>query len=84
MNGIIPESPRYRLGSLSKHPDSSALTIVYQHSQLEQRQLLPALPHAQAQQQLVQEEVQHNSQGIFLCVPSVALATSLCSLDQQP
>lgn len=84
MSGIIPESPRYRLGSLLKHPDSSALTIVDRHLQLEQKQLLPALPHAQAQQQLAQGEVQHNSQGIFPCVPSIALATSLCSLDPQP
>lgn len=84
MSGIIPESPRCRLGSLLTHPDSSALSIVDRHSQLERRQLLPALLHAQAQQQLVQGEVQHNSRGIFLCVPSIALATSLCSLDLQP
>jgi hypothetical protein len=84
MSGIIPGSPRYRLGSLLKHPNSSTSTIVDRHSQLERRQLPPAPPHAQAQQQLVQEEVQHNSQEIFLCVPSIALATNLYSLDPQP
>lgn len=84
MSGIIPESPRYPLGSLSKHPDSSALSTVDRHSQLERRQLPPALPRAQSQQQLAQGEVQHNSQGIFLCVPSIVLATSLCSLDPPP
>jgi hypothetical protein len=57
MSGIIPGSPRYRLGSLLKHPNSSTSTIVDRHSQLERRQLPPAPPHAQAQQQLVQEEV---------------------------
>lgn len=84
MSGIIPESPRYRLGCLLKHPNSSALTIADRHSQLEQRQPLPVLLHGQAQQQLAQGEVQHNSRGIFLCVPSIALATNLCSLGPQP
>lgn len=61
MSGIIPESPRYPLGSLSKHPDSSTLSTVDRHSQLARRQLPPALPRAQSQQQLAQGGVPTHS-----------------------
>jgi hypothetical protein len=57
MSGITLEFPRYRLGSLVTHPDSSASSIIDPHSQLGQKQLLLVLPLAQAQLPLAQEEV---------------------------
>src|ERR1700710_1504898 len=57
MSGITLESPRYLLGSLVTHPDSSTSSIVDRHSQPEQKQPLLVLPPAQAQLPLAQEEV---------------------------
>lgn len=84
MSGIIPGSPRCRLGSLLMHPDPLALSAVDRRSRLERRQMLLVLPREQAQQPLALGGVQHNSREIFLCVPSIVLATNPCSLDPQP